>query len=180
MTTVPTGDEVVQSWTSAGGSAASAEPQAAAPRANTEAATAAAAARNRVLIGCSLSGVAGRPYGPGFTRSKQDPSAVLVLDHPADVDPGEQVLVALVDLLEPVPAGDQLVELEVAAAVVPEQPRDVGRRVAVAEQAALDRLLPQRRDLGRELDRAVAEAAAHRGQHDGAGLADGGERAVDH
>ena len=46
------------------------------------------------------------------------------------------VLIGLVDLVEEVPAGDQLIELEVAGAVQVEQPRHVVERIAVTEQRA--------------------------------------------
>src|SRR4029079_1099841 len=85
-----------------------------------------------------------RPPSRGPSRRRRSHAAlVLVDDYAADVLPRQEVLVALVDLLQGVAAGDEGVELEVAAAVEPEQPRDVGGRVAVAEQAALHRLLPQ-------------------------------------
>src|SRR3989442_11609323 len=52
-------------------------------------------------------------------------SSVFMQHHPADVPPLQQVPVALVDLLEPVPPSDQLVQLEVAGPVQAEQLGDV-------------------------------------------------------
>src|SRR5262245_57582520 len=60
--------------------------------------------------------------------------SVLVNDGAAYELAVEHVLIGLVHLVQPVPAGDQLVQLEVAGAVEPEQPRHVVERVAVPEQ----------------------------------------------
>src|SRR6266568_8629848 len=78
--------------------------------------------------------------------------SVLVDDDAAHVLAGQQVLVALVDLVQGVGPGDDLVELEVAGLVQPEDLGDVGGRVAVAEQAALDRLAEQGQDRPRHGD----------------------------
>src|SRR5579863_5694163 len=67
-------------------------------------------------------------------------ASVLVDDDAADVLAGQQVVVPLVDLVQGVGPGDDLVQLEVAGLVQPEELRDVVGRVAVAEQAALQGL----------------------------------------
>src|SRR5260221_13721854 len=64
--------------------------------------------------------------------------SVLLNDHAADVLAGFEILVGLVDFLQPVPASDQLVQLQVARAVQAQQHGDVVQRVAVAEQGAAD------------------------------------------
>src|SRR5207237_6353071 len=61
-------------------------------------------------------------------------SSVLVQDHAADVLPVQQVLVALVDLLELVAPGDQLIQLEVARPVDVQEPGDGGERVRGPEE----------------------------------------------
>src|SRR5205807_9246101 len=66
-----------------------------------------------------------RPLAP------PNPSAV-VDDHPTDVLTREQVVVALVDVLEAVARGDDLVELEVARAIQVEQARHLVDRVRAA------------------------------------------------
>src|SRR5215470_5703073 len=78
-------------------------------------------------------GAAGAPGAPRSGAGMQD--------HAADVLAVQQVLVPLVDLVEGVGVGDQLVQLEVAGPVKLHHPRDVVERVAGAEQAALDPLL---------------------------------------
>src|SRR5690242_12492905 len=100
--------------------------------------------------------------------------SVLVDYDAADVLAGQQVVVALVDFFQRVGPGDDLVELEVAGLVQPEDLGDVGGRIAVAEQAALDRLAEQGQDRpgdrdGRDLQLVQA------GHHDRAALADGVE-----
>src|SRR6202046_486940 len=89
----------------------------------------------------------------------------------------EQIVVALVDLLEGVGPGDDLVQLEVTCLVEAEDLGDVGGRVAVAEQAALDRLAEQGEDRGRQLDVHVEVVQA--GDDHGAALADRVERVAD-
>src|SRR5690606_17404016 len=64
--------------------------------------------------------------------------SVLVEDDAADVLAVDEVLVGVVDLVQAVGPGDELVELEVALVVQPQQPGDVVQRVAVAEQGAAD------------------------------------------
>ena len=59
---------------------------------------------------------------------------ITMASRPSDVLAVEHVLVGLVDLVQLVPASDQLVELEVAGAVEIEQPGHVVERVAVTEQ----------------------------------------------
>src|SRR3984957_6497609 len=78
--------------------------------------------------------------------------SVLVDDDAAHVLAGQQVVVALVDLIQGVGPGDDLVELEVAGLVQAEDLGDVGGRVAVTEQAALDRLAEKRQDRPGQLD----------------------------
>src|SRR5215468_5845645 len=63
---------------------------------------------------------------------------MLVDDHAADVLAVEHVLVALVDLVELVPAGDQLVQLELPGLVEADQERHVGQGVAAAVDRALE------------------------------------------
>ena len=103
---------------------------------------------------------------------------VRVHDDAAHVLAGEQVVVALVDLVQRVGAGDDLVELEVAGLVEPEDLRDVGGRVAVAEQAALEGLAVQREDRAGQLDVRLHQLV-QAGQHDRAALADRVEAAGD-
>src|ERR1044071_7778932 len=83
--------------------------------------------------------------------------SVLVHDDAADVLAVEHVLVALVDLVEPVPAGDQLVELQASGLPQPQQPRDVELRVALAEDGALHPALVADEDAGVVVDRAGAD-----------------------
>src|SRR5215471_10738296 len=67
-----------------------------------------------------------------------------VVDHEAaDVAAVEHVPVALIDVVQAVPGGDQLVEPELPRPVQLEQPRDRLERVAAAEQRAVDPLLEQ-------------------------------------
>src|SRR6266568_736006 len=100
--------------------------------------------------------------------------SVLVDDDAAHVLAGQQVVVALVDLVQGVGTGDDLVELEVAGLVQPEDLGDVGGRVAVAEQAALDRLAEQGQDRPRHGDGRYLQLVQP-GHHDRAALADGVE-----
>src|SRR3954469_21512591 len=69
---------------------------------------------------------------------------VIVDHHTADVLAVEQILVALVHFVQRVRPGDDLVQLDVARLVQTENLRDVVGRIAVAEQAADDRLAVQR------------------------------------
>src|SRR3984957_2559107 len=74
-----------------------------------------------------------------------------------------QVLVARVDVVERVAAGDELVELELAGPVEAEQPGDVVERVAHAEDVTLDAALPaDHAAVGGQLDLLLG-AAADRG-----------------
>src|SRR6516225_11221765 len=65
-------------------------------------------------------------------------SGAVIEDHAADVLAVEQVLVSLVDLIEGVRRGDQLVQLQVTGPVELYHPRDIVERVAGTEQAPLD------------------------------------------
>src|SRR5215469_1890061 len=105
----------------------------------------------------------GAPGGPG--------SGAGIQDHAADVLAVQQVLVPLVDLVEGVRGGDQLVQLEVAGLVELNHPRDVVERVAGAEQAALDAFLEQGQQRAGELDR-VLGGVGQAGYHHRAALAD--------
>src|SRR5215469_14621719 len=78
-------------------------------------------------------------------------SAVIQDDAP-DVLAVQHVLVALVDLVEAVRGGNQLVQLQVAGSVQLDHHRDVMVRVARAENAALDPLLHQRQQRTVDLD----------------------------
>src|SRR5690348_11119264 len=100
--------------------------------------------------------------------------SVLVDHHAADVLARQQVVVALVDLFQLVRLGDDLVQLEVAGLVQAEDLGDVGGRVAVAEQAALDRLAEQGQDRPRDRDGRDLQLV-QAGHHDRAALADGVE-----
>src|SRR5579859_6259821 len=116
-----------------------------------------------------------RPGDPGGPLG----SVAVMQDHAADVLPVEQVLVSLVDLVEGVGRGDQLVQLEVAGLVELDHPRDVVERVAGTEQAALDALLEQGQDRAGYLDRGL-HRVGQPGHHHGAALADRVERVRDH
>src|SRR5215472_16808154 len=108
-----------------------------------------------------------RPSDPGGPAG----SGAVIQDHAADVLPVEQVLVSLVDLVEGVRRGDQLVQLEVASLVKLHHPRDVVERVAGSEQAPLDALLEQGQDRAGQLDRGLRRVGQP-GHHHGATLAD--------
>src|ERR1700733_1360879 len=97
------------------------------------------------------------------------PARVLVLvdDHAADVLAVEHVLVALVDLIERVAGGDQLVELELARLVEADQLGDVDQGAAAAVDRALDTALVADQHAGVLVDPAVPD----RGDRDLAGLA---------
>src|SRR6185437_8801522 len=102
--------------------------------------------------------------------------SVLVDDHAADVLAVEHVLVALVDLIQLVPAGDQLVELELARLVEADELRHVDQGAAPAVDRALDPALVPDQDARVLVDPAVP----HRGDRDLAGLADDPDRVRDH
>src|SRR5215510_15409052 len=105
-------------------------------------------------------------------------SGAAMHDHAADVLAVQQVLVALVDLVEGVGGGDQLVQLQVAGPVELHHPRDVVERVAGTEQAALDPLLEQGQQRAGQLDRVLGGVGQAR-YHHRAALADGVERVRD-
>src|SRR5262249_2317527 len=92
-----------------------------------------------------------RPTIRSSTRARSATGSVVVDDHAPDVLAVEHVLEALVDVVERVALRDQLVELELAGLVEPDQVADVVHRVARAEQRALDRLLVQGQDRAAEL-----------------------------
>src|SRR5580658_653967 len=81
--------------------------------------------------------------GIGSVLKDRGARSVLVDDDAADVLAGQQILVTLVDLVQGVGAGDDLIQLEVAGLVQAEDLRDVVGRVAVAEQAAHHALAEQ-------------------------------------
>src|SRR6202167_109208 len=76
----------------------------------------------------------------------------VVDEQAADVASVQHVPVALVDLVQRVPGGDKLVQLEPPGLVELEQPRDLVERVPAAEQRALDPLLEQRQLEAGQLD----------------------------
>src|ERR1700709_1510570 len=121
-----------------------------------------------------------RPAGRGpVPRAGSGHRRGVVADDAADVLAVLEVLVALVDLVEGVRAGDQLVELEVAGLVERDHQRDVVERVAGSEQAALHRLLEQRQLRAVQLDVHLGRVG-QAGDDDGAALADGAHRVADH
>src|SRR5215471_5058719 len=111
-------------------------------------------------------------------RTASPGSGAAIHDHAADVLAVQQVLVPLVDLVEGVGGGDQLIQLQVAGPVEIHHPRDVVERVAGAEQAALDALLEQGQQRAGQLDR-VLGGVGQAGHHHGAALADRVERVRD-
>src|SRR5436190_4933005 len=117
------------------------------------------------------------PAPPGGTGDGSG-SGVAIQDHAADVLAVQQVLVPLVDLVEGVGGGDQLVQLQVAGLVELHHPRDVVERVTGAEQAALDALLEQGQQRARQLDRVLGRVG-QAGHHHRAALADRVERVRD-
>src|SRR3984957_12368290 len=82
------------------------------------------------------------PDDPRSARSRPGRPLPRVGDDAADDLAVVQVLVARVDVVERVAAGDELVELELAGPVEAEQPGDVVERVAHAEDVTLDAALP--------------------------------------
>src|SRR5215468_10574393 len=119
-----------------------------------------------------------RPAAPASTGGAADGPGSAMHDHAADVLAVQQVLVALVDLVEGVGGGDQLVQLQVAGPVELDHPRDVVERVAGAEQAALDALLEQGQQRAGQLDRVLGRVG-QAGHHHRAALADRVERVRD-
>src|SRR5215813_3664945 len=105
-------------------------------------------------------------------------SGAAIHDHAADVLAVQQVLVPLVDLVEGVGGGDQLVQLQVAGLVELHHPRDVVERVAGTEQAALDALLEQGQQRAGQLDRVLGRVG-QAGHDHRAALADRVERVRD-
>src|SRR5215469_4074415 len=79
-----------------------------------------------------------RPTMAGAWPSGPGGSPAAMRDHATDVLTVQQVLVPLVDLVEGIGGGDQLVQLEIAALIELHHPRDVVERVAGSEQAPLD------------------------------------------
>src|SRR5207253_6964958 len=82
---------------------------------------------------------------PSFSNPSTRPqrvstTSVFMQDHAADVPSLQEVLVALVDLLQLVAARDQLVLLQVSRPVEPDQPRDFVHRVGGAEDDAREAL----------------------------------------
>src|SRR6266487_4194793 len=98
-------------------------------------------------------------------------SGAAIQDHAADVLAVQQVLVPLVDLVEGVGGGDELVQLEVTGLVELHQPRNVVERVTGTEQAALDALLEQGQQRARKLDRGLG-GVGQPGHHYRAALPD--------
>src|SRR4029077_771699 len=117
--------------------------------------------------------------GPGGRPPGAPHSGAGMHDDAPDVLAVQQILVAVVDLVEGVGAGDQLVQLEVTGLVKLHHPRDVVERVARPEQAALDALLEQGQDRAGQLDRGLGRVGQP-GHHHRAALADRVERAGDH
>src|SRR3954453_24022977 len=93
-----------------------------------------------------------RPTVRSSPRASRDGASVLVNHHSTDVLDVEHVLEALVDVVERVSVGDQLVELELARLVEAHEVADVVHRVARAEQGPLDGLLVEGHDRPGELD----------------------------
>src|SRR4051812_34317224 len=98
--------------------------------------------------------------------------SVFVNHHAPDVLAVEHVLEALVDVVQGVGVGDQLVELELARLVEADEVADVVHRVARAEQRALDGLLVERHHGAGELDGDLVRVR-QAGDDRGAALADG-------
>src|SRR5215468_2529373 len=119
-----------------------------------------------------------RPAAPASTGGAADGPGSAMHDHAADVLAVQQVLVALVDLVEGVGGGDQLVQLQVARPVEVHHPRDVVERVAGADKAALEALLEQGQQRAGQLD-GVLGGVGQPGHHHRAALADRVERVRD-
>src|SRR3954470_7434018 len=105
-----------------------------------------------------------RPTMRSSTRASREFASVLVDYHAPDVLAVEHVLEALVDVVERVRLGDQLVKLELARLVEPDEVADVVHRVAAAEERALHRLLEEGHDAARELDGDLVRVC-HAGYH---------------
>src|SRR5215469_17936702 len=91
----------------------------------------------------------------GYGGSPPRVISVLVDDDAADVLAVVHVLVALVDLVELVPAGDQLIELELARLVKADEHGHVDQRAAAAVDGALDAALVADQQAGVLVDPAV-------------------------
>src|SRR4051794_39943783 len=119
-----------------------------------------------------------RPTIRSSTRASSAAESVLVDDHASDVLAVEHVLEALVDVVELVAVGHQLVELELPRLVEADEVADVVHRVAAAEQRALDRLLVEREDRAGELDGELVRVG-EAGDDRRAALADRVDRGAD-
>src|SRR5262249_45366482 len=106
------------------------------------------------------------------------PALMLVDDHTPDVLAVEQVLIDLVDLFQTVSLRDQLVQLDIAAAVQVEHLLDVVDGVGGTEEGALDTLLEQGQDRPVQVDGLLHEVA-ETGHGDGSALADHVEGRLD-
>src|SRR6516165_5271568 len=106
------------------------------------------------------------------------PGRVLVLvdDHAADVLAVEHVLIALVDLVELVAAGDQLVQLEIARLVEADEERHVGQGAAAAVDRALNPALVADQHARVLVDHALPDG----GDRHLAGLTDDLDSVLDH
>src|SRR5215831_14289600 len=105
-------------------------------------------------------------------------SSVLVEQHAAHVLAVQQVLVTLVDLIQRVFAGHQLVQLQAASPVQVQHAGDLVEGVAAAEQRSLDLLLEQGEEEARKLDIDLVRPREP-GHYHAAVLADGIERGPD-
>src|SRR5215469_2374230 len=110
-------------------------------------------------------GAPARPVGSSIAFGIVAVLLVLVDDDAADVLAVVHVLVGLVDLVEPVLAGDQLVQLEVPGLVHADQPRDVEQGVGVAEQRTADLPHVADEEAGRQVHRALVEMTDGRDCH---------------
>src|SRR3954452_7716011 len=99
------------------------------------------------------------------------------VEEAADDLAGGLVAVALVELVQRIPAGDQAVQLEPALLVQAQQHRDVTEGVAGSEQRALDALLEHRGQLAAEGDVPLLRAVGQGREHQRSALAQRGRRA---
>src|SRR5437763_4973546 len=132
--------------------------------------------RNRIRTSCALGGSSSMS-----TTSQSWPTprmiaafvfmapSVLVCDDAAQVLAVEQVLVPLVDLVQRVVPGDELVQLVFARLVEVEHLADVVDRVAAPEEQPVDRLLEQRQVRAGDLNRLLL-GVCERGDDDPAPL----------
>src|SRR5271163_1339369 len=112
---------------------------------------------------------------PGTCRL---PVGVGVADDAANVLAVQHVLVAVVDLLEPVLAGDHVIQVKLAGLVHRQQLWDVVLRVAAAEDGALQVLLHQGQHPEVQVH-VVVHQAADSGQHAGPAFGGDGHVTVD-